>query len=272
MPVNWLDWMIAGVFGFFIFQGYRKGLIQQLFDVVGSVVALILAFKFYRQLGSALAQWSHFSEVFTNVLGFILIVVLVGGSVSLIGKRWHVRRQNEPVIFLDNVGGVIFGTVKAGMIIMIVLLVLMAIPWRLLHDQIGASVLAGDLLRLTPLFYQIQERVLPDEFPRLVISPEGLSFRNLDYNQLKGATCIHCGAKVESKGLVKQGLVAYPQLVCPQCGLVSDGCLTFEGHHLLKGECPYEYLLREPALDCKVWPNPQTTIARGSCPVCGRTK
>jgi len=270
--VNWLDWLIAGVFGYFIFLGYRKGFIQQLFDVVGSVVALIMAFKYYRQFGTALTDIIHFSEVFTNVLGFILIVVLVSGAVSFLGKHWHTKRKGQPSALVDNGCGAIFGAVKAAVVLIMVLLVLLSIPWGVLQDQIGASVLAGDLLRLTPLFYQLQEKTLPNEFPRMVVSPEGLSFRNLNYKELEGATCIQCGAQVEYKGLVKQGLISYPQFVCKKCGLVSDGCLTFEGHHMLKGDCPYERLLREPDFDCKIWPNPKAAPVKGRCPVCGRTE
>jgi uncharacterized membrane protein YhaH (DUF805 family) len=270
--LNCLDWCIAAVFGFFIFQGYLKGFVQQLFDVIGSVVALIVAFNYYQKLGAALTAQTHFSEAFTNVLSFILIVVLLGGSVSFLGKRWHARRKNEPIAFFDCGLGAVFGGAKAAVIMIMVLLIMMALPWGLLHDQIGASVLSGDLLRLTPYFYMLQDHTLPDGFPRMVVSPEGLSLRKQDYNKLKAATCVNCGAKVEYRGLVKQGFWLYPQVYCPKCRRVSEGCLTFEGYHMLKGKCPYEEYQRQGKLDCKVWPNPESSIVKGRCPVCGRTE
>lgn len=270
--MNWLDWLIAGVFGYYIFQGYRKGFVQQAVDVIGGVVALILAFKFYASLGASLAEALHFSQSFTNVLGFILIVVLVGGGISFLGKRWHAKRESQPVAFFDNGFGAVFGMFKAAVLLIMTLMILLSIPWGGLHNQIGASVLSGDLLRLTPLFYQLQDKALPGELPRMVVSPDGLSFRNLDLDQMKQATCIHCGAQVEYRGLVKEGMASYPQFVCPKCGRVSDGCLTFEGHHMLKGQCPYERASREPDFDCKVWPNPKPAKVRGHCPICGRTQ
>jgi uncharacterized membrane protein required for colicin V production len=270
--LNWLDWCIAAVFGFFIFQGYHKGFIQQLFEVIGSVVALLAAFKYYHRLGAFLAGQTHLSEVFTNVLGFILIVVLLGGSVSFLGKRWHARRKNEPIAFFDCALGGIFGGFKAAVVLIMLLLILMALPWGFFQDQIGASALSGDLLRLTPYFYSFQDYILPGGFPRMVVSPEGLSLRTPDYSKLKTATCVNCGAKVEYRGMVKQGLLSYPQFVCTKCHRVSDGCLTFEGYHMLKGKCPYEEYQRQGKIDCKVWPNIESSVVRGKCPVCGRTE
>jgi membrane protein required for colicin V production len=271
--MNWLDWVIVGVFGYMIVLGYRKGFVQQLFDVVGSVVALIIAFIYYPRLGVALAEWIHFSTAFTNVLGFILIVITVSGTIGYLGRRWHANRQNEPLVLVDNGLGAVFGGVKAALLMIVVLLVLLSLPWGFIHGQIGASVFSQDLLRLTPLFYKLQEKSLPSGFPQLIVSTKGVNLRAVDYRKLDGATCVNCGAKVEYRGMVKQGLLSYPQFYCPQCRLISDGCLTFEGYHMLKGKCPYEAELGpDGAYDCQTWPNPKPAVVRGRCPVCGRKK
>jgi membrane protein required for colicin V production len=270
--VNWLDWVIIGVFGYLILLGYRKGFVQQLFDVVGSVAALIIAFIYYPRLGKVLTEWIHFSTAFTNILGFVLIVVLTSGTVSYLGKRWRAKREHESLALVDSGLGAVFGGAKAAVIMIMVLLVLLSLPWGVLHSQIGASALSQDLLRLTPLFYQLQERTLPKGFPQMIVAPEGLNLRPIDYSKLKTATCVNCGAKVEYRGLVKQGLLSYPQFYCPRCRRVSDGCLTFEGYHMLKGKCPYEALGRDGAYDCQIWPNPKPTVVHGRCPVCGRRR
>jgi hypothetical protein len=269
--LNWLDWVIAGVFGYLIFQGFRKGFVRQLFDVIGSVAALIVAFIYYPRLGRVLTEWLHFSAAFTNVLGFILIVVGLSGTVSYLGRCWHDKLQNESLALLDGGLGAVFGGVKAAVVIITVLLVILALPWDFLHGQIGASVFSRDLLRFTPLFYQLQEKALPDGFPQILVSPEGMSLHPIDYRRLDGATCVNCGAKVVYRGLKPQGLMSYPQFYCPKCRRKSDGCLTFEGYHLLKGKCPYEAAPRaDGTFDCRTWPNPKPSVIRGRCPVCGR--
>ncbi len=270
--MTWMDWLIGAVFGLFIFFGYRKGFIQQFFDLLGSVFALILAFFLYRRLGTYLGSIFHFSVPLANIIGFVLILVIMGGTVSYIGKRWRVVHKDEPVVLFDGLAGALLGGVKAAIIMLIVLLLVISMPWNFAHEAIQSSTFANDLLRLEPIFYFIQDRSLPTELPRLIISPDGVRLRGIDKEKLKGATCIACGSKVQYRGLVKQGLSFYPQTYCPTCRRVSDGCLTFEGYHMLNGICPYEKLGSMGVTDCKVWPNIEPTTVHGKCPVCGRNQ
>lgn len=178
--MTWVDWVIVCIFAFFIFKGFRKGLVQQLFDLLGSVVALILAFNFHRQVGAMIGTRLHFSEPFSNTIGFILIIVVLSGLVSFMGKRWHASRRNEPIAVVDGGLGAVFGGAKAALLVMLILLILLALPWEFLHQPIEVSEFASDLLRLAPFFYMLQNHALPAEFPRMILSPEGLHWRNFE--------------------------------------------------------------------------------------------
>lgn len=270
--MTWLDWLIAGIFFFLIIRGYRRGFLQQLLDLLGSVAALVVAFYFYQFLGSRLTGWLHLSEPFANMLGFILIIVLISGSVSFIGKRWRESNKDEPVALFDSSMGAILGGLKAAVILVIILLIVISLPWDFCTEQIEASSFANDLLRLAPLFYIVQNHSLPANLPRLVVSPEGLQVRKIAPGNLDGATCIACGTKVDYRGMIRKGLTMHPQTYCPKCQRISDGCLTFEGYHATHGVCPYERLGAVGLTDCKTWPNPEPTTVNGKCPVCGRSQ
>lgn len=270
--MTWLDWLIAGVFFFFIIRGYRRGFLQQFLDLLGSVAALVIAFYFYQRVGTYLAGLFRLSEPFANMLSFILIIVVLGGSVSFIGKRWRDHSKNEPVALFDSGMGAILGGLKAAVILIIVLLVLVSLPFSFFTEQIEASSFANDLLRLAPLFYVIQNQSLPSNLPRLVVSPEGLQMRKIAPVDLDQATCIACGSKVEYRGMIRKGLAVHSQTYCPKCHRTSDGCLTFEGYHATHGVCPYERLGAVGLTDCKIWPNPEPTTVNGKCKVCGRSQ
>ncbi len=268
--MTWVDWLIGIVFFLFIFRGYRQGFVQQFFSLLGSIFALILGFYFYQKAGGYIAANFHFSAPLSNTIGFILIVVGISGTVAFIGRYWHDLNKDEPVALLDGALGAILGGVKAAVILVMILLILVALPWSFSHDAIEASTFAKDLLRLAPYFYFLQDKSLPPEIPRLVVSPEGLQVRSITEKDLEGATCIACGAKVHYLGLVKNGVSFYPQTYCPNCHRVSDGCLTFEGYHMIHGVCPYEQLGAMGVTDCKIWPNLEPAKVHGKCPVCGR--
>ncbi|HOJ76793.1 MAG TPA: CvpA family protein [Bacillota bacterium] len=268
--MNWLDIIIIVVFGFFIFKGFRKGFVQQIADLIGSVVALILAFYFHQQAGAVIADLVKISVPLANVLGFIFIVVIFGGIVSYLGKRWRASSKGEPIAVVDGSLGAVLGGTKAAMILTTMLLLMLAMPFNYFSQPIAESNFAKDLLRLAPAFQLLQETLLPANVPRMLISADGLKWRNIDYGQLYQAKCIACGGKVEYQGMVKKTLLSYPQAVCKKCGRTSDGCLTFEGYHLLHGVCPYERLGSMGTIDCQTWPNVEPTTVKGSCSVCGR--
>jgi hypothetical protein len=270
--VNWVDWVIGGVFFWFIFRGYCKGFVQQFFDLLGSVFALILGFYFFSKVGSYIAANVHLSVPLANMIGFVLIVVGISGTVGFIGRYWHEATKNEPVALLDGALGAILGAFKAAVVLIMILLIVIALPWNFIRPSLEVSSFAGDLMRLAPYFYLLQDHSLPPEIPRLIVSPEGLQLRGIKEQNLEGATCIACGAKVRYLGFVKEGLSYYPQTYCPKCHRVSDGCLTFEGYHGIYGVCPYERLGTMGLIDCKVWPNLEPTTVKGKCPVCGRTQ
>lgn len=270
--MTWVDWIIGAVFVIFIYRGCRKGFVQQLFDLMGSIFALILAFHFYQRAGESLAAHLQISGPLANVIAFAFIVAAISCTVSFIGARWRAATKEEPIALLDGMAGAVFGGFKAAMLILIFCLILLAMPWDALHTPVENSDFAVHVLKLAPVFYRLQEGILPSNLPRLVVSPEGLKLRQIREQDLAGATCIACGAKTQLRGLVQQGLSFYLQVECPKCHRVSDGCLTFEGYHALYGVCPYERLGTLGVIDCKVWPNPEPTRVHGKCPVCGRSQ
>ena len=75
-------------------------------------------------------------------------------------------------------------------------------------------------------------------------------------------TCTACGGGVR---LVGDEVRVFE---CADCGRESDGCQTFEGHHLLYGACPLD---EEGVGRCGNWRG-DWLRARGACPVCGRVR
>ena len=78
-------------------------------------------------------------------------------------------------------------------------------------------------------------------------------------------TCVVCGGKVEYRAFGHEPRPRRPLFECEGCGRRSDGCQTFEGHHLLYEGCA---LADRVPTRCGHW---LCEWARpgGGCPVCG---
>ncbi len=81
-------------------------------------------------------------------------------------------------------------------------------------------------------------------------------------------TCVLCGGVVLCRYFGHPPQPQVPLFECQQCGRRSDGCQTFEGHHLLYHYCPHQDGCN---MRCGHWPS-EWGRAQGACPVCGQTK
>ncbi|HAH97252.1 MAG TPA: hypothetical protein DHD79_02590 [Firmicutes bacterium] len=263
------DWIIIAALVFFAFRGFKLGFVLQFMDVLGALIALIVAFSLFEKVGGMIAGVLGSSATLGNVLAFILIAIVVSGTISFCGRLWQKATKSSPVSLLDKLGGSAFGILKGILLIAFMLLIIGSIPLPKLHQTIGESGLASDIGQVTPLMYGLVERALPANVPRLLITPEGLQLRKTRFSDLDGATCVDCRGEVEFKGFESKGLVSSPKFICSQCGRTSDGCQTFEGHHQIYDRCPAEMGKQGIAIDCDSWPNNKPVIVKGPCPVCG---
>ncbi|MFB3880748.1 MAG: hypothetical protein ACE149_05765 [Armatimonadota bacterium] len=89
-----------------------------------------------------------------------------------------------------------------------------------------------------------------------------------DFLRCGGWTCVTCGGRVEFRGFGHEPKPRVPLFSCAECGRRSDGCQTFEAHHLLYGGCALD---DDIPMRCGhwlcAWARP-----RGACPVCGAVR
>lgn len=272
MKMNGLDWAIIISLLIFIYRGFKTGFIQQLFGLFGSILALVLAFRYYPELGTALAGWLNISENLGNIIAFIILVVGISSIMAYLGSRWQEMTRATSVFFIDGVAGALFGGLKILVVWVLILLLMASIPWDPLQKPLSESELAEDVLKITPFFYFLQEQVLPATVPRLFLTPERIQLRNIKYEDLDGSTCVACGGVVRYEGMKKKGLFHFPCYQCTACGRISDGCQTFEGYHLFYRRCVWDAKTPFTGTNCQVWPDPVPAFPVKPCPVCGKSQ
>lgn len=268
--MSWFDVAILVFLGIWIFRGYRRGLLSQLLGLAGVVIALVAAFSYFSQVGGALDALLPIGPDLAGIIAFILIVVVINGLFAYAGRKWQKAEKSAALSLTDAVGGAILGGLKALFILVIVTVVLVSLPIPALRSKVEEGPVTAQILRVAPVLYIIQERSLPPDVPRLLITAQGVQLRRINFADLDGAVCLACGKKVKYEGFVRRGLLSYPRFTCQGCGQASDGCLTYQGYHLIYHRCPLDLANRGENLNCTVWPSAQPVTPSGPCPVCGQ--
>ncbi len=269
--LGFLDWAITISLLIYIYRGFKSGFVQQLFGLLGSITALILAFYFYDKLGIYLADWLRISENLGGILGFILIMVGISAVAALLSKKWKSMTNNSSLSTIDGLAGALFGALKVLLVWVLILLFLSSLQWEFIQKPLVESTLARDVLKLAQFLYFLQERALPANVPKLFITPEGLQLRKIRYEDLDGSTCIACGGEVRYQGPVKKGLFYFPLFECTVCGRQSDGCQTFEGFHLFYRRCPWDGKTFTTGTKCEIWTDQEPVFPTTICPVCKKS-
>lgn len=139
--MNWLDVILLILLGFSAFCGLRRGLIKTVFSIIGVIVGIMLASRFYDTVSS----WFGFGDnAIFNIFAFVLIVIVAMIAAALLAKLVKTAISAILLGWTDQVGGALFGLVVGALLLgaLLSLFVKLFEP-ALIADSIIASFLAG---------------------------------------------------------------------------------------------------------------------------------
>lgn len=281
-PWSWLDLLILFLLFLCCYAGTRAGLIRSGFGIAGIIAALISATRYYSYGGNFLTLHSTLPPGWADLIGFALIFLIVSAVVASIGALTASLTRFRPVKVADRIGGAAVGIGIGMVIIGTLLIVLTTFPlYENFQEQLEHSALAPRMIETSSSLHEKVTAVLPFQIPKLTFHPEELTdfsqenatsseLKLIDFSILDGATCFVCGEKVAFLGYQtnKYGSVS-PKFICTGCGRTSDGCQTYEGHHLIYDRCPVVLGQQGYRFDCGIWSNGSYYRPVGKCPVCG---
>jgi len=115
--MNYIDIIIAGVVGYFLYWGMKKGLIKTLAGIIGLFAALFIATTFMNVIADFLRVSLHFNKVFSYVFSYLALFVgtifIFRFTANLIVKLFTVTSTR----WIDRAGGGVFGFLLGSMII-----------------------------------------------------------------------------------------------------------------------------------------------------------
>ena len=145
--MNTLDTVIAVVLVLCGALGVYWGLIRQVLSIVGLIAGIVLAGRY----GGRVADWlSSFisNDMVVQVLGFILVLVAVSATASLLAT---LLRRFVGLLFLgwlDHLLGGLLGVLQGALVCTVILIVMASLPTELWSRALAESRIALMLVRL----------------------------------------------------------------------------------------------------------------------------
>jgi uncharacterized membrane protein required for colicin V production len=152
-----------------LITGFRRGLIVQIIHMSGFIIALIVAYLYYKQLAEKFVLWIPYpgvtagskltlavetldlDETFYRLLAFVLIFLVVKFALQLVASMFDFLKYLPVLGFVWRFAGAAFGFIEFYVLIFLVLYLVAMLPIEFIQNILNNSILAGTMFEHTPL-------------------------------------------------------------------------------------------------------------------------
>lgn len=120
--------IVAVIIGVCIFFGLRNGLIKSAFKLIGLVLAALCASRYYYFGGKIIADLFNLSEFVQSVIGFVIVFIVVFLLFELLASMLRSLLRALKLIWVDRIGGMLFGFLEGAIIMIGIVWVLNVYP------------------------------------------------------------------------------------------------------------------------------------------------
>ncbi|MCC7154761.1 MAG: CvpA family protein [Bryobacterales bacterium] len=161
--MNWIDLVLGFILVISFFQGVIRGFSRVAIAFAGTLVGLFLAAWFYSSAAAVLAPYLS-SGTLAKFLGFVLIFIGVQLLAALIA--WVVQKifKISGLSWLDRLMGAAFGLLRGMVLCTILLLAVMAFPFKPVADVVAKSEIAPYVIGIANAAAAVTPKELKDGF------------------------------------------------------------------------------------------------------------
>ncbi|MGK5093861.1 CvpA family protein [Deltaproteobacteria bacterium TL4] len=142
----------------FAYRGFRKGALNELKKIIGIIASFMLALWYYPDLTQVLHPWLLWENNLEELISFITLFVISAGIISYLMKFFQWGMKKLKIGFVDKLLGFLFGGLKAVFIISAFLPVIRVLP---------PSIPVVTEIREHSLFYRHLQGVTPAVYAKL---------------------------------------------------------------------------------------------------------
>lgn len=166
MVGKWIDLVVLVFIAIGLLKGFKKGLIRELFGLVGAILAIIIAYHSYQGVALLLLENYPLSTWQAQTISFIVLILGISLLGALLGYVWSKAVSLTAFAILDHIGGAAFGVVKVGVVLIILLIFFGAINVGTINIMLDESTVVQQIGVLLPLVYDYLDLYWPDTWQK----------------------------------------------------------------------------------------------------------
>ncbi|PSL35200.1 putative membrane protein required for colicin V production [Planomicrobium soli] len=150
--------------------GAKRGLVVQLIHMVGFIIALVVAYLYYKPLAEYFVLWipypavsegSRFTiaieqldldQTFYQLFAFALIFFAVKFALQILASMFDFLKYLPLLGFISKILGAILGLIEVYILLFIFIYVLALLPMDFIQNHLAGSGIAQTMLEHTPYF------------------------------------------------------------------------------------------------------------------------
>jgi membrane protein required for colicin V production len=171
--MNWLDIVLAIPLLWFLYRGFRNGLIIELASLAALILGIYAALHFSFYVQGYLEENFEIAENYLYIISFAITFLIVAIIVYLAGKIIHKVISIVALGFLNRLAGGIFGLLKAALVLSVILYFINGFNSGLIKSDVKES----------SILYEPIESIVPMIIPRLDL--DELSFPEEDPDPIR---------------------------------------------------------------------------------------
>ena len=155
--MNWLDIVLAIPLLWFMYKGFRNGLIIELASLAALVLGIFIALHFSFYAKEFLIDNFEIADNYLNIIAFAITFIIVAVLVYLVGKIIHKLVSIVALGFLNRLAGGVFGLLKAALVLSVILYFLNGFDSSLIKAEVKEN----------SFLYEPVESIVPMIIPRI---------------------------------------------------------------------------------------------------------
>lgn len=155
--MNWLDIVLAIPMLWFLYKGFRNGLIIELASLAALVLGIWVALHFSFYVEGWLIDNFEIGDKYLSIISFALTFLIVAILVYLAGKIIHKLVGIVFLGFINRLAGGIFGLLKVALVLSVILYFINSFDSNLIKAEVKDN----------SVLYEPVESIVPFIIPRI---------------------------------------------------------------------------------------------------------